>query len=53
MSKKGPYVGGRSLLTQRPGDFDAELEGLLFASNSRHWMSYLPACALVGLQGQR
>jgi hypothetical protein len=26
MSKKGSYIGGHTLLTQKPGDFDAELE---------------------------
>lgn len=26
MSKKGSYIGGHIVLTQRPGDFDAELE---------------------------
>ena len=26
MSKKGSYIGGHTVLTQRPGDFDAELE---------------------------
>jgi hypothetical protein len=24
MSKKGSYIGGHTVLTQRPGDFDAE-----------------------------
>jgi hypothetical protein len=26
MSKKGSYIGGHTLLKQRPGDFEAELE---------------------------